>query len=183
METVTGPGTAEPGVALALDVLEPPLGSKGGCVILGMFADIFAESERGSGFERGIEADEQRFAFVDSLKLVHPVSHGNVVERRSLPRPAQKIPCPPYPSPPGHQSGVAVQVNRVGGIADRAQNGALPFVGIGEHLECLIAVSGNHVMVVGFTRAMAIGHDNTAGFSLDGGNRTAEANTVAKRAG
>src|SRR3984885_12169980 len=183
METVTGPGAAEPGVALALDVLEPPLGSKGGCVILGMFADIFAESECGIWFERGIEADEQRFAFVDALKLVHPVSHGNVVERRSLPRPAQKIPCPPYPSPPGHQSGVAVQVNRVGGIADRAQNGALPFVGIGEHLERLIAVSCNHDMVVGFTGAMAVGHDDATRFPLDRSNRAAEANAVPKRVG
>src|SRR3984957_14495292 len=183
MEAVTGPGATEPSMALSLNVIEPPLGGKGGCVILGMFADIFAESEWGIGFEGGIEADEQRFAFVDALKLVHPIGHRDVVDGRALPRPAQKIPRPPYPSPPRHESGVAVQVNRVGGIADRAQNGALPFVGIGEHLECLIAVSGNHDMVVGFIRAMAVGHDNTAGFSLNGGNRTAEANTVAKRAG
>src|ERR1700733_4672685 len=183
MEAVTGPGAAEPGMALALDVLEPSLGGKGGCVILGMFADISAESKRGIGFEGRIEADEQRFAFVDALKLVHPVGHGNVVDGRSLAGPAQKIPCPPYPSSSRHESGVAVQVNRVGGIADRAQNGALPFVGIGEYLERLIAVSCNHDMVVDFTGAMAVGHDYATRFPLDRSNRAAEANAVPKRVG
>src|ERR1700722_19645702 len=183
MEAVTGPGAAEPGVALALDILEPSLGGKGGCVILGVFADIFAESKRGIGFEGRIEADEQRLAFVDALKLVHPVSHGNVVDRRSPTGPAEKIPRPPYPSSPRHEPDVAMQVNRVGGIGDRTQNGALPLVGIGEHLERLIAVSCNHDMVVGLAGAMAVGHDNATRFSFDGGNRAAEANTVPKRIG
>src|ERR1700742_3977456 len=140
VESISGPGATEPGVTLSLNLHKPFLRGKGGRVILGMFADKLAEGELRVGLERGIEADKQRLVPVDTLKLVHPVGNGNVVDSASLTGPAQKVPSRPDPPPAGHQPGIPVKVNHVGRIADGAQHRSLPLVGIGKHLERLVAV-------------------------------------------
>ena len=102
------------------------LGGKGSGVILRMIAHIFAERQRRIGFERRVEADEQRLALVDALKPVHPVGHRDVVFGRALALPAQEIPRRPGPPAFRHQSDVTMQIDCIWRVADGAENG--PFV-------------------------------------------------------
>ena len=48
-------------------------------------------------------------------------------------------------------------------ITDRAENGALAFVGIRQHRESLIAVRGDHDVVVGVAVAMTVADDTPCG--------------------
>src|SRR2546423_1389919 len=84
VKAVAGPGAAEPGVAPPLDVAEALLCCERRGVVLRMIAHIAAEHQVRIriGFERWVEADEQRFALVDALKRVHPVGDGDVVFAR-----------------------------------------------------------------------------------------------------
>src|SRR5579871_1602031 len=50
VESITSPGATEPGVALALNIRQPLLGSKGSRVELRMFADVLTEGQRRVGF-------------------------------------------------------------------------------------------------------------------------------------
>ena len=54
VKTVSGPGAAEPGVALALNFAQALLGGKGGGIILRMLAHVFAEGQAGSGSNGGL---------------------------------------------------------------------------------------------------------------------------------
>jgi len=94
-----------------------------------MFAEVLAEGQRGIGRDRRVEADEQRLVGIDALQLVHPIGHGDVVGDAFPARPAQEIPRGPGAPALRHQAGVAMQIDRIGGIADRAQDGALAVVG------------------------------------------------------
>src|SRR6476619_4594291 len=107
METITGPGATEPGMAAALDFAKPLLCGKGGGIILRVFADVFAEGERGLRLERRIEADEQRLAFVNALQAVHPVGDRDIVDGRALALPAQEIPRRPGAPALRHQARIA----------------------------------------------------------------------------
>src|ERR1700733_11960380 len=100
-----------------------------------------------------------------------------------MPSPAQEIPRRPCAPPPGHEPGVAVQVNRVGRIADCAEDGALAFVRIRKHFKRLIGVRCDHDMIIGLAAAMAVGDDDTACLALDGSDRTTETDVMSKRSG
>src|SRR6185312_2849672 len=114
VETIAGPGAAEPGVPAPLDVAEAFLGGESGLIILRMLADVFAESQLVSWCERRIEADKQRLVGIDGLQLVHPVGDDDVIGHLILALPAQEIPGGPGASAPWHQAFVAMQVDGVG---------------------------------------------------------------------
>jgi hypothetical protein len=173
METISGPGAAEPGMAPSLNVAEALLGGKGGGVVLRMVADVFSERQRRVRLERRIEADEQRLVAGDTLQPVHPVGHGDVVFRRALALPAQKIPRGPGAAALRHQSGVAMQIDPVGGIADGAEHGAFGSVGVGQHRQRLIAVRGDHDVIVTVAPALAVMDDDTGRRPLDRRHRAA----------
>ena len=121
-----------------------------------MLAEVLAEGQRGIGRDRRVEADEQRLVVINALELVHPIGHGDVVGDAFPARPAQEIPRGPGAPALRHQRRIAVQVDRVGGIADRAKYRALAVVGIRQHRQRLIAVGSNHDMIVGVGLAVAV---------------------------
>ena len=164
----------------ALNFGQALLGGKGGGVILRMLAQVLAEGQRGIGRDRRVEADEQRLVVIDALQLVHPVGHGDVVIDASLARPAQEIPRGPGAPALRHQRGIAVQVDRVGGIADRAQDGALAVVGIRQHRQRLIAVGSDHDVIVAVGLAVAVVDDDAMRRALDGRDGAAKPDPVAE---
>ncbi len=99
--------------------------AKAAALYCGWSQQILAEGQRGVGRERRIEADEQRLVVIDALQRVHPVGHGDVVVGVAFALPAQEIPRRPGAPALRHQPGVAMQIDRVGRIADGAENGAL----------------------------------------------------------
>ena len=60
-----------------------------------------------------------------------------------------------------------MQIDGVGGIADRAQNVALACIGIGEHGERLIAMGGDHDVIVGIASAVTVVDNDAMGGALD----------------
>ena len=73
-----------------------------------------------------------------------------------------------------------MQIDRVGGIADRAQDGALAVVGIRQHRQRLVAVGGDHDMIVGVGLAVAVMDDDAMRRALDRRDGAAEPDPVAE---
>src|SRR5262249_23003741 len=92
METIAGPRTTEPGVALALNLLQALLREKCLGVVLWMIVDIATERQVRVRIERRVQAEKQGATFVDALQAVHPVSYRDIVQGRALARPAQEVP-------------------------------------------------------------------------------------------
>ena len=67
-----------------------------------------------------------------------------------------------------------MQVDRVGRIADGAENGAFAIVGVGQHRQRLIAVRGDHDVVVSLAAAVAVVDDDAMRCPLDRGHGAAE---------
>src|SRR4051812_48475205 len=57
VEAIAGPCAAEPGVALALNLVEALLRGKGSGVVLRMLDPVFAEGQCRIGLDRRVEAD------------------------------------------------------------------------------------------------------------------------------
>ncbi len=167
----------------ALNLRQAFLCGKGRGVILRMLAQEFAEGQRGIGLNRRVEADEQGLVFIDALQRVHPVGHGDVVIDISLARPAQEIPRCPGALALGHQPGIPMQIDRIGRIADRAQNGTLALVRIRQHRQRLIAVRSDDDMVVAAGVAVAVVDEDAMGSALDRGDGAAELDLVAEVSG
>jgi hypothetical protein len=55
-----------------------------------------------------------------------------------------------------------MQVNCVGGIADGAEDGAFPIVGVGQDRQRLIAVRCDHDVIVSIASAVTVVDDDTA---------------------
>ena len=180
MEAISGPRAAEPGMAPPLDLAKAFLGGKGLGVVLRMFAPVLAEGQRRIGREWRIEADEQRLVVGNALQPVHPVGHGDVVFGPALALPAQKIPRRPGPPALRHQPDVAMQIDSVGRVADGAENAAFARVGVGQHRQRLIAVRGDHGVVVAVVVAMAVMNDDAVRRPFDRRHRAAEPNLIAK---
>src|SRR3954464_48312 len=174
MESVAGPRAAKPGAAASLDFGEIPLRGERARVILWMRECELAESEMRRRLARGIEADEQRLAVVDALQPVHPVGHGDVVLGRRFALPAQEVPGCPCIAAFRHKIDVAVQIGRVWSVTDRAENGSLAWVGIRQHRQGLIAVTGHHDSVVGVLMAVTVADRHTVLGSMDRRHRAAE---------
>jgi hypothetical protein len=174
---------AEPGMTPPLNFTQMVLGGKSGAVVLRMLAHELAERQLGGGRERRIEADEQRLVFSDALQLVHPVAHGDVVFALALALPAQKIPRCPGPPALRHQPDVAVQIDRIGGIADGAEDGAFAIVRVGKHRERLIAVRGDHDVIVAIASPVTVMDDDAVWRPLDRRHGAAEPQLIAEGRG
>ena len=76
-----------------------------------------------------------------------------------------------------------MQVDRVGRVADVAQNGALVIVGVGQHRQRLVAVRGDDDVVVGLAAAVAVVDDDAMRGALDRRHRATKPQAVAKGRG
>jgi hypothetical protein len=56
-----------------------------------------------------------------------------------------------------------MQVDRVGGVTDGVENGAFAIVGIGQHRQRLVAVGGDHDVIVCLAAAVAVVDDDAVG--------------------
>src|SRR5690348_15571363 len=95
MEAVSCPRAAKPGTSLTLDVPQALLGAESGRVVLRVIVDVAPERQVRIRLKRRVEAQKQGLALVNALQGVHPVSHGDVVQCRAPPRPAQEVPRRP----------------------------------------------------------------------------------------
>jgi hypothetical protein len=145
-----------------------------------MIAHILAERQRRIWFERRVEADEQRLAFVDALKPVHPVGDRDVVLGCALALPAQEIPRCPGPPAFRHQSDVTMEVDGIWRVADGAENGAFAMVGVGKHRQRLVAVRCDHDVVVNIASAVTIVDDYAMRSAFDRGHGAAQPEPIPK---
>ena len=94
-----------------------------------------------------VEGDQDRGSRVDALEAVEVVGQRGLV---ALGLETVVVPASPGPSLSGQQAGVGVQGGPVGLVAKRTERLTLHPVGVRQESQGLIAVGGEHDVVVGF---------------------------------
>src|SRR4029077_13762616 len=73
-----------------------------------------------------------------------------------------------------------MKVDGVGRVTDGAENRAFRIVGVGQHCESLIAVRGDHDMVVGIASAVTVMDDDAMSRPFDRCHGTAQPDPIPK---
>jgi len=98
-----------------------------------VFAGVFAERQRGIGFDRRMRLTNRGLVVIDCPAAGSSNSHGDVVVAAPLALPAQEISPRQARRRPRHQSDIAMQIRPNWERSDPAEDGTFAIVGIRQH--------------------------------------------------
>jgi len=159
MEAVAGPGAAKPSVTSSLNFVQLLWAAKAAALYCGCSHIYLPNVSAGSGSNGGLRLTSAacpcRFPAARSSNRSRQRHFG-----ASLTLPAPESSKTPRLACASHQSRIVMQVDGVGRITDRAENRALTFRRHRQHRKCLIAMRGDHDVIVGVASAAAVGDDD-----------------------